>query len=86
MKTRIMYVCDFCDKEYRLPQYAIKCEEEHLGLTDKEYEEYRNLLHEEHTAYGIASTVVNEYTRTRCDNATKAVLDFQKRYGFTDNR
>ena len=86
VRTKVRYACDFCDKEYKFPQDALNCEAAHLGLTHKQYQQYCDLLAEEQRAYGIAGSLSNEYTRQRCDNATKAVLDFQKEYGFVDDR
>lgn len=86
VRTKVIYVCDFCDKEYKFPQDALNCEAAHLRLTHEQYLQYRNLLAEEQRAYGIVGSLYNDHTRKRCDDATKAVLDFQKEYDFVDDR
>lgn len=86
MKTRTIYICDFCNKEHYTTRNAIECEATHLGLTVDQYKEYMGLLKEERDAFGQASCASNDQIRKRCDDAVKAVLDFQKKYGFTDNR
>lgn len=86
MKTKTVYMCDFCNKEYNRSIDAYKCEAEHLGLTIDEYKEYMNLLEEERRAFSAASSVVNNEIRKRCDDTIKAVFDFQKEHNFTDNR
>ncbi len=86
MKTKTVYVCDFCNKEYKNSMDAYKCEAKHLGLTIDEYKKYMKLLKEERRAFIVASSVVNDEIRKRCDDTVKAVLDFQKEHNFTNNR
>ena len=86
MKTKLIYICEFCGKEHKNSEDALKCEATHLNLTVDQYKEYMDLLKEEKRAFGAASCANNEDIRKRCDCAVQAVLDFQKKYGFVDNR
>lgn len=86
MKTKTIYICEFCNKQYQIPENAIECEATHLGLTVDQYKEYMDLLREERDAFGQAGCANNDQIRKRCDDAVQAVLDFQNKYGFTDNR
>lgn len=86
MKTGMIYICEFCDNKYKTSKEAYDCEAKCLGLTADEYKEYKYLLREEQNAFSEASCVNNEATRKRCDDAIKAVIAFQKKHGFVDNR
>lgn len=86
MKTRTVYICEFCHSEYKTSKEAYECEAKCLGLTVEQYKEYVNLLQEEKRAFGVASCYMNDEVRKRCDDVVKAVLDFQKEHNFTDNR
>ena len=85
MKTKTIYKCEFCDRQYNTSKEAYECEAKCLGLTIDEYKEYRYLLREERNAFSEASCVNNERTRKRCDDAVKAVITFQEKHGFVDN-
>ena len=86
MKTKTVYQCEFCLTEYKTSQEAYECEAGCLKLTMKEYAEYLDLLKEEKNAFRQASYVMNNEIRERCDNAVKAVINFQKEHGITDSR
>ena len=86
MKTKTVYQCEFCLTEYKTSQEAYGCEASCLKLTMKEYAEYLDLLKEEKNAFRQASCAMNNEIIERCDNAVKAVIDFQKKYNFKDNR
>lgn len=86
MKTLTSYQCDFCGCVYENPKDAYKCEAACLGITVDQYTEYLKLLEEETHAFQEYSIERNEFTKRRCDKAVKAVIDFQKKYGFTDDR
>lgn len=86
MRTKIRYVCEHCNSEYETSYHAEECEAKHLGLTISEYSEYKELLEKEREAFSTVSCRNNPATRQACDDAVAAVLEFQKKYGFTDNR
>ena len=86
MKTRTIYECEFCGNQYKTPNEAYGCEATCLGLSEDEYKEYLGLLHEEKQAFASAANANNEQIRNRCDNAVNAVIEFQKKHGFVDNR
>ena len=85
MKRKTIYQCEFCLEEYKTSREAFECEAKCLKLTIDEYEEYLKLLMEERRAFSEASCITNDRVRKRCDNAVKAVIDFQKKYGITDS-
>ena len=76
MKTKIIYQCEFCLKEYKTSEEAFKCEADCLTLTPEEYTKYFNLLLEEREAFAQASCVMNDKVRERCDKAVKSVIEF----------
>lgn len=82
MKSKTIYICEVCGTEYHSSKDAFKCEAKCLGLTYEQYKEYHNLLMEERNAFALASTMRSDMVIKRCDDAVKAVLDFQKRYNF----
>lgn len=84
MKTKTVYQCEFCLTEYKTSQEAYECEASCLKLTMKEYAEYLDLLSEERKAFAQASCTMNNEIRKRCDDATIAVIEFQKKHGITD--
>lgn len=86
MKTKTIYICDFCNGQHNTSKEAYECEAKCLGLTVDEYKEYQFLLREEQNAFSEVSCVNNERTRKRCDDAINAVIAFQKKHGFVDNR
>lgn len=86
MKTRTVYICEFCHSEYKTSSEAYKCEAKCLGLTVEQYKEYVNLLQEEKRAFSSASCSMNDEIIKRCDKAVKAVLDFKREHNFIDNR
>ena len=86
MKTKTVYQCEFCLTEYKTSQEAYECEASCLYLTMEEYAEYLDLLKEEKNAFGQASCAMNNEIRERCDNAVKAVINFQKEHGITDSK
>lgn len=86
MKTKIIYICEFCDRQHKTEKEAYECEANCLGLTINEYKEYLDLLEEERIAFSQRHVVNNEITRKRCDDAVKVVIAFQEKYGFIDNR
>ena len=86
MKTKTIYICEFCDRQYRTSKEAYECEAKCLGLTTDEYKEYLDLLEEERRAFSEASCTNNDRTRKRRDNAVKSVIEFQEKHGFKDNR
>lgn len=86
MKTKTIYICEFCNKKYKTSKAAFECEAKCLGLTTDEYKEYLDLLEEERRAFSEASCANNDRIRKRCDNAVNAVINFQKEHGFVDNR
>ena len=86
MKIKITYICEFCDREHRTSKEAYECEANCLGLTICEYDEYIKLLEEERHAFSINACTNNNKTRKKCDDAVKAVIDFQEKHGFVDNR
>lgn len=84
MRTIIMYECEHCGCQYSRKEDAVKCETQCLGLTTKEYGEYMRLLEEEKCAFAQASIANNDMTRKRCDDAVKAVIEFEKKYNIWD--
>lgn len=86
MKTKIIYICEFCDRQYKTSKEAYECEAKCLGLTTNEYKEYLELLEEERRAFSQLHVATNDTTRKRCDDAVKAVIAFQEKHGFVDNR
>lgn len=86
MKSNIIYTCDYCNSQHKSFNEACECEAKCLGLTIDEYKEYLDLLEEERRAFAEASGENNDRIRKRCDNAVISVIEFQKKYGFVDNR
>ena len=60
MKTRTVYICEFCHSEYKTSKEAYECEAKCLGLTVEQYKEYVNLLQEERSVFGKASCSMND--------------------------
>ena len=79
-KTKIIYICDYCKKEHLNYSDAAECEAKCLGLTVEEYFKYLDLLKEEKEAYEATSCRNNDRIRQRCDDATNAVIEFQKQH------
>ena len=86
MKIKTIYICDFCDRQYKTSKEAYECEAKCLGLTTNEYKEYLDLLEEERRAFSQLHVATNDTTRKRCDDAVKAVIAFQEKHNFVDNR
>lgn len=86
MKTKIIYICEFCDSQHKTEKEAYECEANCLGLTINEYKEYLDLLEEERRAFSQVHVCRNKETIKRCDDAVEAVIVFQEKHDFVDNR
>ena len=85
MKTKIVYVCEYCGNQYDSVIEAAQCEADHLGLTLKQLSEYNDLLLEERKAGLARSYTNNQETRDRLEKAIQAVLVFEKEHNMPAN-
>lgn len=86
MKTKMVFVCEHCKREYEYAGGALECEAKHFGLTLEEYEEYLALLRTEKDFAIYVSIAKNEHSEKLHDEAINAVIKFRKEHNFTDNR
>ncbi len=86
MRTKTIYICEFCGSEHKTSMDAFLCEATCLGLTSEQYQEYNDLLKKERHVFGVVACTNNPETRKACDDVVAEVIAFQKKYGFKDNR
>lgn len=84
MKTKTIYICQSCKREYETSGEAWECEARCLGLTIDEYREYISLLTKERNAAGIVSITKNQETEKLFDDCIKGVIEFQRKHGIED--
>ena len=85
VKHTITYICDYCKKEYLSYMEAWECEAKCLGLTAEEYNEYLRLLRNEEEAKLGEEYVSSSKTQKRHNDATNAVIEFQKKHNIKTN-
>ena len=79
MKTKTVYQCELCGKEYCSSVEAISCEASHLHLSKDEYAEYLRLQKKVEDA---KAAVLNHNKKpSDSSKALKAVIDFENKYG-----
>lgn len=84
-RTKTYYECEICKNQYRKRKEALECELNCLGLTQDEHWEYRQLLWEEEKAYKFVEHTDNIHSRKRCEDTTRAVVDFQNKHGLASD-
>lgn len=80
MVAERIYKCECCGKKSSNPNKILSCEARHLGLTVKEYQEYRRLLEVEKKASLVCERKRNKTTISDKNKAINAVLRFQKQH------
>lgn len=78
MRCKNLYLCEYCYFESTDRQSVLRHEAEHLGLSDREYEQYRNYQKDAQRASKQLSLENTPKTRQRLDEAIQTLLLFEK--------
>lgn len=84
MKLHTIFECEECGRQSLSRTEIMECEASHLGLTVAEKQEWERLKEDVRYKSAIVSSCKNESTDKDFDEAIKRVLDFEKRYGITE--
>ena len=79
MKQYTVYVCETCGYKSEDANEVMQHEADHLGLTVKEMEQYRDLKSFANYMGSVVSHTKNEATDKEFDDAIQNLLDFEKR-------
>lgn len=81
MKQYTVYVCETCGYESKNANEVMQHEADHLCLTVKEMEQYRDLKSFANYMGSIVSHTKNEETYEIFNDAIKNLLNFEKEHG-----
>lgn len=81
MKQKTAYVCEYCGNSYFVQAVCEECEAHHLGLTRREYLDWRILNKTAANAGKMMGCCNDEKTRNNFDTAIEKLVDFEEKHG-----